>query len=106
MDTQTETTNHDEYNGWINRETWAAALHLSNDEGLYTTARDIVMGDRDCLPLAANILERWITEEVELLHFPHPGEPPVAEWVRLMASVVGSFNRVDWDAVARSFIED
>ena len=28
-------TNDDEYNGWVNRETWTVALHLSYDEGLY-----------------------------------------------------------------------
>lgn len=37
------------YNGWTNRETWAANLHLSNDEGLYSLALETV----------AEALEQW-----------------------------------------------
>jgi hypothetical protein len=29
----------DEYNGWKNRETWAAHLWLSNEEGVYNASR-------------------------------------------------------------------
>ena len=32
-------TNED-YNGWVNRETWCFNLYLRNDEGLYGMARD------------------------------------------------------------------
>jgi hypothetical protein len=32
-------TNED-YNGWVNRETWCFNLYLRNDEGLYDMARD------------------------------------------------------------------
>ena len=32
--------NYDGYNGWSNRETWAAALHINNDQTLYEIAQD------------------------------------------------------------------
>lgn len=32
----------EKYQGWTNRETWAAALWLDNDEGLYNQSREIV----------------------------------------------------------------
>src|SRR5690554_5140668 len=31
----------DEYNGWKNRETWAAALYLGNDQGLHELVLDM-----------------------------------------------------------------
>ena len=40
---RTEATNPDEFNGWPNRETWAASLHLSNDYGLYTMVNNWAM---------------------------------------------------------------
>ena len=32
----------EEYNGWTNRETWAVALWLDNDQGLHEMATDRV----------------------------------------------------------------
>jgi hypothetical protein len=91
----------DEYNGWCNRETWAAALHLSNDEGLYLLCREIV-AESSSVYAAADALADWVRENVEGAVF-YPDEDGAPEWARLMASDVGSFWRVDWVAVAESF---
>ena len=114
-----EAANPDEYNGWVNRETCAAAPHLSNDEWLYKTCGRIVrQADADAaefyesnrfdMPalkdtnLAAERIEQFATEAFdEVLHV-GPGE----EWARLMLSDVGSCWRVDWHAVADSLRED
>jgi len=107
------------YNGWVNRETWATNLWLSNDEGLYDMAREAVAG----------------------LHYYEPNDPPdmtckVCSWeasyhgqrpddaikefveglrdmedeggrqsLRSMFDDIGSLWRVDWRAVAESFLE-
>ena len=34
-------TTDDTYNGWVNRETWCLALHLSNDASIYGMVRDM-----------------------------------------------------------------
>ena len=43
-----ETTNPDEYNGWINRETWALNLWLSNDQGLYGATMEVADAAAEC----------------------------------------------------------
>jgi hypothetical protein len=94
----------DTYNGWVNRETWAVALHLSNDHGLYLETRGLVteLG----VNRAAEAIREWIESEVEAVLHPEPGDDPPAEWVRMMMSDTGSFWRVDWRAVAEFFEEE
>lgn len=124
MTTTEHTTNADEYNGWVNRETWAAHLHLSNNYDLYTISRRIVTEeDADQTEwqaehnmigspiggFAARRFEDWITEAVtELLHADTmtPDAWRSTEWIRMMMADVGSFDRVDWHAVAAAFRED
>ena len=103
------------YNGWKNRETWAAALHLSNDEGLYLAIRHVVIGacyDADpAVPneyAAARAIEAWVDENVigPVLH-PWGGDGEEShEWQRSMVADVGSFWRVDWVAVAESLMDE
>ena len=92
-----------EYNGWPNRETWACALHLSNDESLYETCRELVDTCMYDAP-AGEVLRRWVELEVvdPVLH-PLGGLNRSETWQRNMVADVGSFWRVDWSAVAASF---
>ena len=93
-----EASNED-FNGWCNRETWATALHLSNDEELYKTCLELVEGKKEWS--GGDAIEAWVTHEVnELLYGGF-----YSEWVSMLIDEVGSFWRVDWQAVAASFIE-
>jgi hypothetical protein len=118
--------NPDEHNGWVNRETWAVHLHLSNDEPLYRHAVALVADadaetvlwyeahDATPPPLvethaAAERLQEWITDRLdETLHeWPRSREEWDRNgWVRSMISDVGSFWRVDWHDVADAFREE
>ena len=91
------------YNGWVNRETWAAHLYLSNDESLYSQCVDLVDGKSPWF--AGDAIEKFCTENVELVLFPYEQEwNPTALW-RMFISEVGSMWRVDWQEVAHSFLE-
>lgn len=94
-----------EYNGWTNRETWATALHINNDQGLYYHALDMASGydgDKEGL---TDALEEWITE---LLDMEEVLSAPQAQRKELisMASDIGSLYRVNWREIAESFIEE
>jgi hypothetical protein len=116
--TEQTTTNPDEYNGWTNRETWSAALHLSNDYDLYQTARRLVAeADADCIEwyadhdatppaiadtnAAADALAGWVDDMYDQYH--ETARPRIVE---LMMSDVGSLWRVDWREVADSFRDE
>lgn len=100
---ETETVNRDEYNGWVNRETWAAALHLSNDEGLYSYCLELVEGKNRYV--AGDAIESFVREQAEqVLHPDGDDVGGLIMWLGFVADV-GSLWRVDWADVADSFIE-
>ena len=95
----------DEFNGWKNRETWAAALHLSNDEYLYNVMLELCSeGKRwSC----ADKIEAWVTEEVNMILYPDSRDEQLAPaLIRSMICDVGSFWRVAWEDVADSFMPE
>lgn len=94
------------YQGWANRETWALALHINNDHGLYELFRENARqwaGDDE------NVAEE-VEDLVKALFDPYwyrcefDTEQP--EDLRRMMVEVGSLWRVDWSEVAASLLED
>lgn len=96
------------YNGWANRETWAVALHINNDQGLQESAHDVVryVLDSDTDPdamtnRAGEALRDWLDEITD------PAEQIMsAENIVAMLKDIGSLYRVDWDEIGASFVAD
>jgi hypothetical protein len=91
----------EEYNGWTNRETWATALHINNDEGLYRTVQDWAVSnteeqesENEAVTVLAESIEDFVTELLE------------TDWdgVKSMRYDIGSLWRVNWREIANSFI--
>jgi hypothetical protein len=98
------------YNGWTNRETWAANLHITNDQGLLEMATERLEEFRPDLDedgntstdgisfRAGEALRDWYEEIVD--------EFGDSEGIRMMVKEVGSAWRVDWQEVAEGLLED
>lgn len=91
----------EEYNGWTNRETWATALHIDNDQGIQNSVQELATSahnendDTDtALAELAESIEEHITELVE------------SDWdgVKLMRRDIGSLWRVNWREVAKAYV--
>ena len=89
-----------EYNGWTNRETWAVALHINNDEGLLNPINEVAKLHENLNDLADEI-EAFIGEDV--LNFENISTNRSAF---MMLQDIGSLYRVNWREVAESFISD
>lgn len=105
--------NEQEFQGWTNRETWATALWISNDRGLYQQARDYVEGTIENHPLDGgesqsealycleDSLRNWIEEEL-LTH------ENVRENQTLfsMLTDIGSLYRVNYREIADHYLSE
>jgi hypothetical protein len=112
----------EEYNGWSNRETWATALHINNDQGLLETALDyartawqehtsigedsvswgkIAENESEARYCLADTLENWITEDLLTLE-----NLTKNQGLFSMLSDIGSLYRVNWSEIANSLIDD
>jgi GAF domain-containing protein len=88
------------YQGWTNRESWATALWIDNDEGLILAALDYA---RQLNPLnrndLADTLEGWITDEL----LTRENVAANADlW--LMLTDIGSLYRVNWRELADHYL--
>jgi hypothetical protein len=105
----------DEYSGWTNRETWATALHLSNDHGVYLWCSEVA---EEACRLAGEHAEqfdltpnyaRWAGEAIEreVMGAFNDTEPMFdPEFVAMVLQDIGSQWRIDWDEVGASFVPE
>lgn len=93
------------YNGWVNFETWQAALWVNNDYGLYSwlmeTAEDLISDDPD-VPASylaedlGKMLDDSLYETLE-----------VDDVSGLLGDIVISWwSRVDWREIAEGYVEE
>ena len=85
-----------EYNGWTNRETWATALHIDNDEGLLAPILEVAQLHDNLTDLAQEI-ESFIGE---VLDFDNVSTNRNAY---IMLTDIGSLYRVNWREIAESY---
>lgn len=105
-----------EYNGWYNRETWATALHINNDQALQELAQDYALTAlnehaNDSSDKESNIssaiycledtLQNWICEDLLTLENVTGNQA-----LFNMLTDIGSLYRVNWSEIADSFISE
>jgi hypothetical protein len=105
-------TADDTYNGHPNRETWAMGLYLGNDYGLYHWTLDTVrqgLEDHPDLADPDNDGARWAGEHLRDQFEAFVGDEA---WfmdeddTRSMLDDIGSRWRIDWEDVARGFMDE
>lgn len=108
----------DEYNGWTNRETWATALHIDNDEGLHSYRNEMCeeaateepteyqtkrQAEVYCLETT---LQAWVEELSESVYSPDTADFPANQALAGMFSDIGSLWRVNWREIAENWLSD
>jgi hypothetical protein len=105
----------DKYNGWTNRETWAMALWLGNDEAMYRMAEGMKGEAREVavqksidygfrvLPstILGDALKEWAEEQSANVVDGNAGHE-----TRVWVVDVGSLYRVDWDEIGANLLSD
>lgn len=97
-----------DYNGWTNRETWATALHIDNDQALLEIALDYARQEMDGHDGGEEInpyflgenLKNWIEEDLLTLENISGNHP-----LWLMLTDIGSLYRVNWRELAEHYLD-
>jgi hypothetical protein len=110
----------DAYNGWTNRETWAVALWINNEQGMQESVYDCVReltedakarreegglpewGDRLAASYAGDAVREYVEELFDVDNY--GGSLPGG--LVSMLTDIGSLYRVDWHELGASFLQD
>ena len=97
-----------EYNGWTNRETWATALHINNDEGLYNQVREMASEYTKQRDEASIANESWLFAQYcnQIENFIDDLFDENWDNLKAMRNDIGSLYRVNWREIAESFVEE
>jgi hypothetical protein len=101
----------EQYNGWSNRETWATALHINNDEGLIDQINEyaksvLEYGEEYPASIVAVRLEEWVSEIVSEEHWAYEIGSNMPKGAKMMRDDIGSLWRINWYEIAESFLSD
>lgn len=96
------------YNGWTNRETWAVALYINNDQGWQESVHEALRGAREeLLPLlsgdAGDLIRENVEEVIDMLAH---GQGDSWESALSVVQDIGSLWRVNWDELGAAFLAD
>lgn len=110
----------DKYNGWTNRETWAAALWIDNDPDTYEHRNELCSAaksskaidtafspsgwsiPRDPEFILADSLRVWVESMAEEFY----AEPAKNAGLGNMFSDLGSIWRINYNEIAKNWLED
>lgn len=107
-----------DFNGWSNRETWATALWIDNDQGLYELASENICqlflenmdtsdrenGYMDGLIAAEDWLKDWIEDLFSFDYWADMGG--MTREIYVMISDIGSLYRVNFREIAENWLND
>ena len=96
---------HEDYNGWRNRETWALVLHINNDQGLQAWATSPKLVAEHGTTAFNRVGEQIVDGFQEMVEEAVEEGSEQARWAVMVLRDVGSFWRIDWAEVGESFIE-
>ena len=99
------------YEGWSNRETWAVALHINNDQGWQESVHDALRRAPQWRPvntLSAHDAGEIVCDSVERVLVPDHslGRVRFSRDVWLAIDDIGSLWRVDWTELGEAFLTD
>jgi heme oxygenase len=102
------------YNGWTNRETWAVALYINNDQGWQESVLGALREEWLAGYFSADQTDRAgeiIRENVEQVltvdgYEEMTGEDHLPAALSRIAEDIGSLYRVNWDELGAAFLSD